>query len=37
MVLLHQVCFSFFIQRRYIVKYVLSFISFLVCFFDIPL
>ena len=30
-------CFSFFIQRRYIVKYALSFISFLVCFFDIPL
>ena len=38
MVLFHQVCFSsFFIQRRYIVKYALSFISFLVIFFDIPL
>ena len=37
MVLFHQVCFSsvflFFIQRRYIVKYALSFISFLVIFF----
>lgn len=41
MVLFHQVCFSFcfsfFIQRRYIVKYALSFISFLVIFFDISL